>query len=490
MLTTLTKAFKHSFKDLDFVRICIEWGSETTGRSQPGLQEEDELTLSRISNVSSPITKIIETDMKLENESNCVFCETNVEKSEKGELESLESTTDSSLDCGRLRSSSPILQHNTSKDRIEPQNTKIENVLMAEPRDVLDVPPNSISATGEHFFCLLTKTALLDLPLSFHSSNNNLHNFLIEADEFESVNAHGVNVLQTIPNDGLQSLEAFSDAGEEFFTLSLTSESEQRVSRESSENIEGEFSTSGASEGNSHMPESMDAELPEGDVHNQHHLSRRVLNAMNAINAFRLAKCQHWLSRKRAELAEGVKGRKRDALDAAGKLTLTLKLMSLGITEQQLVIDTAQAGGVCENADGFNLMSREFLEIKGSCAKSRCDRIVGSKARQQFAASDLSFDGTWWKKLAFVARTREPENWTNVAEYDECGFWLGIAKRERCEEELRKAGKSLLGKHTVVVSPWTRDKQVCHRSWLGPCIEWIRFKDLTKQWLGEQLGLI
>ena len=239
--------------------------------------------------------------------------------------------------------------------------------------------------------------------------------------------------------------------------------------------------------------QSIDAFLPaNGSMSSQpctQHLTRRILQAMQAINALSLAQCPQWLSAKRSELAHGVKLRKRNALDGAGKLTLACKLMSLGVTQLQLVVDTAQAGGVCENADGINLSAKEFLEIKSSIAKARSDRALGPNARRQYTVEGLRFTDTWWQKLILVCREKNPTDWTDVAEYDACGFWLGVVSRRKCEVALAAAGKSANNVQNVVVSPWTLDMHILHKSWLSPLVEWIRFKDLTREWLKQHMDL-
>ena len=261
------------------------------------------------------------------------------------------------------------------------------------------------------------------------------------------------------------------------------------TSDETSLEISGESSQIQQSASTLH---SLDANLPSGSnpASGTEHVTRVVIAAMMATNALRLAESAHWLSCKGAELAVGVNQRKRDAFDGVSKLAVSQKLASLGITAKQIVIDMAQAGGMCGNADGFNMESKEFFEVKGSCAKTRSDRVAGRKAQQQFTVQGLRFEGAVWSKLIIVGRGRAPTDWTSAADYDACGFWLGVASRGSCEQALTAAGKSLGDLHNVAVTPWSRDMgPVRHRSWLGPCVEWIRFKDLTRGWLKQHLGL-
>jgi len=236
--------------------------------------------------------------------------------------------------------------------------------------------------------------------------------------------------------------------------------------------------------------QSMDVNLPSSQNRNRRrHLTKRILAAMMAMNLFTLIADSVWRKDKGDQMLGGVPAKERDALDLAGKFPLARLLGQFGVTPKQLVIDTAQAGGVCENADGFITKTREYLEIKGSCAKKRNDRIPGPNARPQFSVQGLNF-ASWWNKLVIVGREQNPADWTSVAEYGRCGFWLGIATQQRCEEALRRKGLPLQGTYDVTVSPWTREtRHVRHGSWLSPCVEWIRFEDLTREWLQQHLGL-
>jgi len=249
--------------------------------------------------------------------------------------------------------------------------------------------------------------------------------------------------------------------------------------------------------------QSFDFQLPSGSSdasgNSTIHVSSAALKSMKATNALDLAKNQHWLSERGARLARDVKRNGRDALDDAGKLVLALLLMFLGIPPKDVVIDTAQAGGACANADGFLVKPMFFIEVKASIAKKRIGRILGPGARPQFTVSCLRFGKTWWQELVLVCRERDPKDWTNVAEYAACGFWIGIVSRSKCVKALLAHGKTQgqidSEKFTVAVSPWTADDvSVRHGSWLSPCIEWIPVSKLLNDpqglvWLKNRLGL-
>jgi hypothetical protein len=164
--------------------------------------------------------------------------------------------------------------------------------------------------------------------------------------------------------------------------------------------------------------QSLDAILPAGSnpPPGAEHVDRVSLAGMMATNALHLAEDPRWLSSEGAELAIGVKQVKWDAYDNASKLTFARKLLFLRITAQQIVVDTAQAGGICGNAEGFNIESKELLELKGSCAKTRRDRVPGPKAQQHFTAQGVRFEGAVWSKLIVVGRGRDPTDWTSTAD--------------------------------------------------------------------------
>ena len=233
---------------------------------------------------------------------------------------------------------------------------------------------------------------------------------------------------------------------------------------------------------------SMDVYLPQGNtrLEAKQHLTRHIIRAMVAMNMLMLCKCPHYRTDMGIKLATGVPKRSRDAFDAAGKFVLSLKLLSLGVDESQFIVDAAQAGGACGTADAFIPGSGEYVEIKGARAKSRGSRVQGPAARPQFQVSGLR--NAWWGKLSLVCRERDPTDWTSVAEYDKCGFWLGVIARNRYEEARASAGKAARSEVQVAVSPVTDGMRVQrHGSWLSQHVTWVRFRDLTRTWCEQHL---
>ncbi len=107
--------------------------------------------------------------------------------------------------------------------------------------------------------------------------------------------------------------------------------------------------------------------------------------------------------------------------------------------------------------------------------------MAGPHARPQFQVSGLR--EACWGKLALVCRERDPHDWTSVADYDACRFWLGVVIRDHYDAARVAAGRVESEEEQVVVSPFTEGQRVRrHGSWLSPHVRWIRFQDLTLDW--------
>jgi hypothetical protein len=253
---------------------------------------------------------------------------------------------------------------------------------------------------------------------------------------------------------------------------------------------QGNVQTDHVNQGTCDSLQSMDVDLPQDRNKTRReakqHLTRHIIQAMLAMNMLMLCRCQHYRTDMGIKIATGVPNKGRDAYDAAGKFVLSLKLLSLGVKESQFIIDAAQAGGACGTADAFIPGSGEYVEIKGARAKSRGSRVQGLNARPQFQICRIR--NSWWGKLSLVCRERDPNDWTNVAEYDQCGFWLGLIKRSRYEEVRAAAGKGVAREVQVAVSPVTDGMRVQrHGGWLSQHVTWIRFQDLTLKWCEDHL---
>lgn len=233
---------------------------------------------------------------------------------------------------------------------------------------------------------------------------------------------------------------------------------------------------------------SIDVNLP-GDMSAnvvRHHVTRGVVRAMMAVNMLLLCGASVYCTEMGDMLQHGIPRKGRNAFDAAGKFVLSMKLLSLGVNESQIYIDSAQAAGPCGTSDGFIPGSGKYIEIKGARAKSRGDRMQGADARKQYAACDIRNGG--WSLLTLVARERDPNDWTSVAEYDACGFWLGLVRREEFDHARTAAGIPNDMPITVVVSPFTEGQRIRRPgSRLSPHVRWIRCQDLTRDWCAQHL---
>jgi hypothetical protein len=192
-----------------------------------------------------------------------------------------------------------------------------------------------------------------------------------------------------------------------------------------------------------------------------------------------------YLSSLNTQLRVGVPRNARDALDLAGKLPLALKANAIGIPANELNIDPAQAGGLLGKFDA--LVGRGGAEIKGarSC-----------RGEQTFQFSRLRA-GTPFEHLMLVARSQNPTDWTDLCQLDRL-FWLGYVSRAAFDRALAERRQARLQAQRRAVQQDASDEEdgptetlevkayvtIGSRrdSWLGPHIQWVRFKDLTLRW--------
>ena len=211
-----------------------------------------------------------------------------------------------------------------------------------------------------------------------------------------------------------------------------------------------------------------------------------------------------------AQLRAGVSSNRRDALDLAGKLPLAIKALAVGISPAELNIDPSQAGGLLGKFDakitrvgalppGIHIPAAPCLqhadpngggiEIKGA----RCYR-----GRKTFQFSRLR-PSTPFEHLLFVARERDPADWTDVRELDRC-FWLGHVARvdfdaalaawtRKQRRGLASAARACDTEHCASVTVGSR-----RHGWLGACVQWVRFGMLDRAWwdahvVGAQVGI-
>ena len=225
--------------------------------------------------------------------------------------------------------------------------------------------------------------------------------------------------------------------------------------------------------------DSVDVSLPAGRDPTRvfDHLTKRMLCGMSGSNILSLWQgSAHFREQVKITLQKGVSCQRRNALDLAGKVPLSLKLLSIGVTNEELLIDFAQAGGLFGTDDGFIYRLKQFLEIKGAKRKRN--------TKNQFHIKKISVVGTGWMHLFLICRGKEPTEWTDVREYDECDFWLGYVTRDSYMTALQESGRLDVPLVDVTVTPGRSEKS---RSWLGKHIKWVKFSDLTLAWWKQHI---
>ena len=205
-----------------------------------------------------------------------------------------------------------------------------------------------------------------------------------------------------------------------------------------------------------------------------------------------------YLASLNAQLRAGVSSNRRDALDLAGKLPLAIKALAVGISPAELNIDPSQAGGLLGKFDA-KITRVGALPPAGIPAPSGCHQhadpnrggieIKGARSyrgRKTFQFSRLR-PSTPFEHLLFVARERDPADWTDVRELDTC-FWLGHVARvdfdaalavRTCKQRhgLGSAAPVCDAEQRASVTVGSR-----RQGWLGACVQWVQFRRLNRAW--------
>jgi hypothetical protein len=199
--------------------------------------------------------------------------------------------------------------------------------------------------------------------------------------------------------------------------------------------------------------------------------------AIADMNILALVQNSSYLTGLNVQLLAGVPRNARDALDMAGKLPLALKANAIGIPPHELNIDPAQAGGLLGKFDATISGSGGVpgaaggggVEIQGARSSNR-----GHK--KTFQLSRLR-PGTRFEHLLLVVRSRNPTDWTDLVQLDDL-FWLGLVPRAAFDRAmLDRFGRSAPDEVKAHVTIASR-----RNSWLGPHIQWVQFKNLTRSW--------
>ena len=209
-------------------------------------------------------------------------------------------------------------------------------------------------------------------------------------------------------------------------------------------------------------------------------LSKGQGEALVGQNMLALVHVSSYLSGVNKQLLVGVPRNARDALALAGKLPLALKANAIGIPPHELNIDPANGGligkfdavirgaGGTGGAGGVGGAVREMaVEIKGARAY-RGDKTVQLSRLRPSSCFD---------HLILVVRSRNPTDWTDLLQLDDL-FWLGHMPRAAFDLALTgHFGASIPDECKSSVTVGSK-----RHSWLGPHIQWVRFKDLTRSW--------
>jgi len=109
-----------------------------------------------------------------------------------------------------------------------------------------------------------------------------------------------------------------------------------------------------------------DGGVIRGD-HEAHDSDAIIVKALMSSNLLcLLSGSNSYLQQLKRTMNLQVSRRNRDAFDMAGKLPLALKALSIGIPMTELLIDTAQAGGLHGKSDGCIVMRRTQRQPDGS----------------------------------------------------------------------------------------------------------------------------
>ena len=161
----------------------------------------------------------------------------------------------------------------------------------------------------------------------------------------------------------------------------------------------------------------------------------------------------------------------RDLKDNQGKIMFSIMAIFINILPSQLVVDSAQAGGMCGASDGCLILAngcKRPIEIKGTKTKK------GKK--ETIFVNGIRLKGTDWQELFIVTRKEDPDLWTDFSEYPRRGVRLAHVSRAALLHAADIAGKGHLPMVNATITPGSK------RGWLGPHINWVRAEDLSREW--------
>jgi hypothetical protein len=201
-------------------------------------------------------------------------------------------------------------------------------------------------------------------------------------------------------------------------------------------------------------------------------LSKRQGEALVGQNMLELVHVSSYMTGLKQQLLVGVPRNARDVLDLAGKLPLALKAIAIGIPPHELNIDPANGG----------LIGKFDAIIRGAGDRWMGVDIKGARTYRGHKTFQLSRlkPSSCFEHLIMVVRSGNPTDWTDVLQLDEL-FWLGHVPRATFDRALavRFATPGAIIPQEVKAHVTIDSRR---HSWLGPHIQWIPFKDLTRSW--------
>ena len=170
----------------------------------------------------------------------------------------------------------------------------------------------------------------------------------------------------------------------------------------------------------------------------------------------------------------------------------------MGIPLTELNIDPSQAGGLLGKFDAMITRATSGGPVSssngvsgiiphGASARGLKSGGVEIKGARSYRGN-LTFQfsrlraSTPFEHLLFVARRRDPVDWTDLRELDTC-FWLGHVARADFDAALatkEQKAPQASGHNTEQRASITIGSQ--RQSWLGACVKWVSFGALDRVW--------
>jgi hypothetical protein len=208
-----------------------------------------------------------------------------------------------------------------------------------------------------------------------------------------------------------------------------------------------------------------------------------VLNAIQTINLMHQLGPNNTFNQRKAQIehelyvpdlgAESMTAiaNMRNLYDTRGKVMLCIAAKAMGVRDQELVVDPAQAGGLLGTSDGAIVREDNSL----SPIEIKCTRTKKGK-RNTFFVKDIRLVNTDWRHLFIVGFGENLDIWTDASEYRRRRVWIAHVTRRDLFRAATARGLGIRGSLDATITPGSR------RGWLGPCVKWIRARDFSRRW--------